>query len=169
MEIKKEDKTSEINSLLNRLYPLFENDYELLKGVVKFLEKRENPLLKKDCIPISIFRNDNLTVYEAITKFLRENVRLKYAEIAKILNKKHGPIGVVYRNARKKMNVPLDISSQEYSIPWSVLSIKKLTIFEVIVFYLKENYGLSFNKISSLLNRNYRTVWAIYKSAKKKT
>jgi len=138
--------------------------------ISRFLARLDSLSAKKeDSIPVSIFKNDLLTPYEAVTKFLKENLGLNYKEISGIINKKEGPIGVTYRNASKKMKSVLDASSTEYSLPFLIFKTKRATIFEAIVLYLKENYGLSFNKISSLLNRNYTTIWTIYRRAKKKT
>jgi len=43
-----------------------------------------------------------------------------------------------------------------------------MTIFETIVVYLKDTSELKFKNIAELLNRNYRTIWTVYKRAKKK-
>ncbi len=44
----------------------------------------------------------------------------------------------------------------------------KHTVFEAIVFYLKEEKGLSFRKIAELLNRDERNIWTVYARARKK-
>ena len=53
------------------------------------------------------------------------------------------------------------------SVPVSIFN-KKLGSLESIVKYLKEDEKLSNKKIGELLNRDNRTVWAIYNKAKKK-
>ena len=53
-------------------------------------------------------------------------------------------------------------------IPLEVISNRKLSVLESIVFYLKEEKHLSYRKIASLLNRDDRTIWTCYSRAKKK-
>lgn len=57
---------------------------------------------------------------------------------------------------------------EENSVPILIFDNDKLGALEAIVKYLKENRDLSFKKISILLNRNEKTVWATYFNAKKK-
>ena len=59
------------------------------------------------------------------------------------------------------------IKKDKISIPDSVFS-KKLTAFETLVKYLKENIGLSFSEIAKLTKRDARNMWHTYDIAKKK-
>lgn len=56
--------------------------------------------------------------------------------------------------------------SKETFIPLSIL--KNNSSLEAIVLYLKEVLNLRFNDIAKLLNRNQRTIWVTYATAKKK-
>src|SRR3989344_6399164 len=56
---------------------------------------------------------------------------------------------------------------EEIFFPISIIN-KKLTVLESVVKYLKEEKGLSLNKISKVVNRDERNVWHIYHEAKKK-
>ena len=76
---------------------LFEEFLAYLKTKKIDLSKFE----KEEGIPISIF-NSKLSTLESIVRFLREKKELRYKEIAKILKKNSGHIGVIYRNAVKK-------------------------------------------------------------------
>lgn len=53
------------------------------------------------------------------------------------------------------------------SIPISIFN-KKLGSLESIVKYLKEELNMSNNNIGKMLNRDNRTIWAVYNKAKKK-
>ncbi len=56
---------------------------------------------------------------------------------------------------------------EKYTIP-DYIFIKKLTILESSVKYLKENLGLTHKKIAELLGRDQRNIWQIYNSSKQK-
>ena len=57
---------------------------------------------------------------------------------------------------------------EDYLIPISVLSIRRLGGFEAIVKYFGENLGLSINKISKLTNRSKSTIGVVYHKARHK-
>jgi hypothetical protein len=56
----------------------------------------------------------------------------------------------------------------KYTIPLSIVADRDVSIFETIVEYLKEHYGLSYHEIAVLLNRDDRTIWTVYNRASKK-
>ena len=118
-------------------------------------------------LPISIFFNDDLSAFESITKYLKEEKNLRYSEIAKILNRDQRTIWCTYSKAKKKMQERL-ICSSEITIPVSYVSKRNLSVLETITTYCKEELALSFNKISTLLKRDYRTIWTVYSRAQKK-
>jgi len=140
-----------------------DDDIELFENFLEYLKQKKK--ISKDMIPTSIF-DKRLAPLEAVVKYLRENCEYSYNEIALLLNRNAGPIGVSYRNAKKKFSSGLDLSS-DVSIPVSIFKDSKLTVFESIVVYLKES-GFKFKKIAELLNRNYRTIWTVYSRAKKR-
>ncbi|MFH1641759.1 MAG: hypothetical protein ABIC04_02575 [Nanoarchaeota archaeon] len=53
-------------------------------------------------IPISIFRNRELSVLELITEYLKENVHLRYCQIASCLKRDDRTVWTAYQRARKK-------------------------------------------------------------------
>ncbi len=57
---------------------------------------------------------------------------------------------------------------KENVIPLFIFKNDSLSALEAIVKYLKEEYNLSYIKISKLLNRSNKTVWITYQRAKKK-
>jgi len=60
------------------------------------------------------------------------------------------------------------LTRQRVGIPLGVFSQDKLSCLEAIVKYLKETKAMSFNRISKLLNRDNRTIWATYSNTMKK-
>ena len=60
------------------------------------------------------------------------------------------------------------LGKREDSLPFGIFATSKISSLESIVKYLKESKGLSFAKISKLLNRSNKTIWATYSQASKK-
>ena len=117
-------------------------------------------------IPLNILHNHSSL--EAIVLYLKENLKLKYNEISKLLNRNQRTIWVTYANAKKK-KVAFNLEdSSEIFLPLSIFLSRNCSILETIVFYLRTNHLLSFNQISHLLGKNYRTIWTIYRRALKK-
>jgi DNA-directed RNA polymerase specialized sigma24 family protein len=57
---------------------------------------------------------------------------------------------------------------EELLIPVSVFKKPKLTPFEAMVTYLKEEKNLNYREIGKLLKRDERNIWTVYNRAKKK-
>ncbi|MFH1181908.1 MAG: hypothetical protein V1702_03035 [Candidatus Woesearchaeota archaeon] len=53
-------------------------------------------------------------------------------------------------------------------IPVSIFSNEKLSGFELVCKYLREDCGMRFAEAARILNRDYRTIWASYSSASRK-
>ncbi len=90
-----------------------------------------------------------------------------YMQIAEVLHKNPGPVGVIYRNAKKKFADAFSVSHENIMIPFSAFY-PELTVFESVVYYLKDNYNLKYKNVAQLLKRNERTIWTIYQRARKK-
>jgi len=54
------------------------------------------------------------------------------------------------------------------SLPIGVLKDRNIAILESIVEYLKDEQNMKYSEIARLLNRDDRTIWTVYKRAKKK-
>jgi hypothetical protein len=119
-------------------------------------------------IPISIFNNNYLSILEAVSKFLKENIGLKYCQIALMLNRNDRTIWSAYNNAKRKMNSDFLLYDSNYKVPLEIFRDRKLSVLEAVVEYLKDEFGLKFCKIAALLNRNDRTIWTVFQRAKKK-
>ena len=55
-----------------------------------------------------------------------------------------------------------------FNLKTSIFHNNKLTIFESLVKYLKQEKSFNFHEISILLNRDERNIWTVYKNAVKK-
>jgi hypothetical protein len=65
----------------------------------------------------------------------------------------------------------LDIAggkTAQEGIPITAFSNGKLSSLEIIVKYLKENFGKTYHEIGVLLNRDDRTIWSTYNNSIKK-
>ena len=54
-------------------------------------------------IPVSIFNNYSLSALESVTKYLREELSLRYCEIASLLNRDDRTIWTVYSRIKNKI------------------------------------------------------------------
>ncbi|MBI5392278.1 hypothetical protein HZA96_00275 [Candidatus Woesearchaeota archaeon] len=124
-------------------------------------------------IPLCIY-TDKLSGLEIITKFLRENLYLEFKEIAQLLNRSEKTIWQAYDDSRQKSseffsankNNNIRNNKNNYFIPLSIFSNRKLSILESLVKYLKERNYLTLAEISTLLNRDQRTIWTVYNRVK---
>ncbi len=53
-------------------------------------------------IDFSIFRNTNLTIFESLVKYLKENKKLSYHEIGLLLGRDERNIWTIYNRTKKK-------------------------------------------------------------------
>ncbi|MBN1503271.1 hypothetical protein JW930_07065 [Candidatus Woesearchaeota archaeon] len=153
------DKVSEALALIDKY---FKEKYNLkTQQVLELLDRKEI------FIPVSIFDNKGLGSLELVTKYLKEDLNKTYHEIAKLLNRDDRTIWSTYNNAVKKLKTRLAITAASHYLPISIFKERKFSVLESIILYLKKQ-GLSFTKISSLLNRDYQTIWTTYKKAEAK-
>lgn len=121
---------------------------------------------KEVLIPVSIFTK-KLSILEAITKYLKEDLELNYHEIGELINRNEKNLWHTYRNACKKLPSRLEISESRYFIPVSIFQ-NDLGVMGNVVLYLREEIELSFHNIAVLLERDDRTIWTMWNHAKKK-
>jgi hypothetical protein len=153
--------------------------FSTLLDLTSFLSDEQKSLLVKHLlsknihdpskifIPISIF-NKKISFLEAVAKYLHDNMELNFKVIAETLSREPVTVRTSYNNATKKHPQKLNASNFNPSIPLSILSNRKFSVFEIIAIYLKDEIHLSFNKIAGLLERDYKTIWTTYSRAKKK-
>ena len=131
---------------------------EQIKEVIK--EQKELAL------PISIFVKE-LSALESICKFLKENGKLNYHQIAELLHRDDRTIWTTYKHAYEKRKEEL-LEKNGLSIPVKIFAKRKLSVLETLVKYLKEEHELNYREIGELLHRNEKTIWTVYQRGKKK-
>ncbi len=123
---------------------------------------------KKDLLPISIFGNEELGCLETIVKYLKEDINLRFHDIALILNRNDRTIWATYKSACRKRKQKLIVKESKFLVPVSIFADRELSVLETIVTYLKGNFNLRYSQIAVLLNRDERNIWAVYNKALKK-
>ncbi|MFH1642460.1 MAG: hypothetical protein ABIC04_06195 [Nanoarchaeota archaeon] len=118
-------------------------------------------------IPLDIFVKE-LGSFEAIVKYLKENLGYTYHEISELLNRDERTIWNSYNKSKKKYSARIISRKSKFSLPVSAIKDRKLSVLESIVTHLKENCLLSYAQISKLLQRNFKTIWTVYYRARKK-
>lgn len=149
METKKSEVVEIILQLVSRLSE--EQKKELIDHLLK----------KEEGLPISIFRS-GISGLEAIVVYLKETKNQSIAEIAALLKRKKSTIYTTYKKAKEKSKKTLDVSDRSIVIPYQTFTIRKFSVLESLVAYLKDEHKLPFVKISLLLNKKYSTVRTVY-------
>lgn len=67
-------------------------------------------------IPVNIFRNRDLAVLESLVKYMKEELKMSYAEIASELNRNDRTIWTVYSRARKKIKALEEEENYTYNV-----------------------------------------------------
>jgi hypothetical protein len=165
-DLSRDANSYKIQEFSKKFIRFLEKEYGLgIKEVEGFISKKAKEELK---IPISIFNNKELSILENICKYLKEELKLNFHQIALLLNRNDRTIWTTYKNSVKKRKKRLSLEKSEISIPLSSLKNRKLTTFEIIVIYLKDGYKLNYHQIGVLLRRDERNIWATYQRARKK-
>ncbi len=149
-------------SELQLLFDRVKEKYNL-SNVDLFYKLKEKEIL----IPVSIF-NDNLSCFETIVKYLRENLNLSNKQISLLIKRSDKTIYQTYKSASEKFSGKLKSNDSEYYVPLLNLANRKLSVLENIVKFLHDCYDLSYSNIAKLLHRDPRTVWTVYQRTKKK-
>ena len=138
-----------------------------LEGNNKFFDGREKDNQNNLFVPLNIFCN-GLSGLEAISKYLKDVNKLKYCEIAKLIDRDDRTVWGAYSNASKKYNAGFNSENSNFNIPLSIFNKRPLSILETLTGFLKEDLNLRYCEIASLINKDQRTVWTAYNRAKKK-
>ena len=128
-------------------------------GLLRLLE---NKILLPDCIFVQ-----DLSVFQSIVKFLKENCGFKNKDIASLMHRSQKSVWQAYNNSIKVFPKKFKIIASRYYIPVSKL-VPSLTILESVVVYLKEKCLLNYHQIAILLKRDDRTVWTVYQRVKRR-
>lgn len=153
--LSKEEKIELISQLVNELKRLHNVSEQEILG------KREAS------IPVGVFANDALGSLEAIVKYMKEDMKLKFSKIAKILNRSNKTIWATYHNAVKKMPSSFGALSREIMVPVSIIADRSFSTLESIVGFVKD-FGLTNHEVAVMLHLDDRTIWTVYDKVKKK-
>jgi len=122
----------------------------------------------KIILPVSIFNNEELGSLETIVKYLKEDLNLRYHEIALLLNRDDRTIWTTYSVANKKRKEKLLVEESKFFIPILIFKDRKFSVLEALVSYLKDKFNLRYSEIAVLLARDERNIWTVYQRSKKK-
>jgi DNA-directed RNA polymerase specialized sigma24 family protein len=121
-----------------------------------------------DSFPVAIL-SQGLSSLEAIVKYMRENKKISYDIIAKLLSRNAKTLAVTYNVAKKKIPKLLDENislSEQKNIPFKIFD-NTLSILESIVKYLHDS-GYTYSQIGRMIDKDPRTIWTVYTRVKKK-
>ena len=145
-----------------------EKKIEILSLMIEHLKKEEQSSKNNNAgIPIGIFNNDIISSLEAIVKFMREVLKLRFRDISKLLNRSGKTIWATYYNASKKMPSEFSELRNDIIIPFSVFADRRYSTLESLVAFLK-NYGMTNHEIGVTLHLDDSTIWTIFDRAKNK-
>jgi DNA-binding CsgD family transcriptional regulator len=116
-------------------------------------------------IPIILFKQ-NISPAEILCKYLKENLGLRFSEIARLLNRDDRTVWINYRNAVKKKSEKIEVE-KKVLISIKIFSDRRLSVLEAVVNYLK-NKGFRNNEIAEILNKDQRNIYTLYSRARKK-
>ena len=154
-ELSKEDKIELVSYFINELKKSHNINEQEIFG------------RKEIMIPVGIFANDALSSLEAIVKYLKEDLKLKFSKIGKLLNRSSKTIWATYHNALKKMPSSFGAVSRDILIPASAIADRHFSTLEGVVGFIK---GLDYSnhEVAEMLCLDDRTIWSVYDRVKKK-
>ena len=158
-ELKKE-YTKEKQEIIELLIKEIKKKYKLSDEEIKEIRTRGEIKL-----PITIFSRE-LGGLEAVVKYTKENLKMRYREIASLLQRNERTIWTAYSKSKEKCPQQIKAKETALFLSSSIFS-KKLTILEAVILHLKEK-GLRYSEIAKLLERDQRNIWTIYSRAVKK-
>ncbi|MDD5191807.1 MAG: sialate O-acetylesterase [Candidatus Nanoarchaeia archaeon] len=159
---KKKNKLSEAELL--KLNSKLKEKYNI--SISEILKEIEEEKAKKEIqIPILIFES-RLGPAEALCKYLKESLELKYSEIAELIDRDERTVWINYRNASRKIKGKIK-TDPKILMPINIFSDRRLSILESVVRYLKEKQ-LRNVEIAKLLGKDQRNIYTLYSRARKK-
>lgn len=139
---------------------------QIIREIETVLELFKNPKNNYDLVPVSCFNKD-LGILESLTKYLHENKKYRFTEIAKLLNRDQRTIWVSYHNAQRKHKHKLPQTSN-LEVPLKIFANRKLSPLESLIVFLHSNFDYPFSKISEITGRSYQNIWRTYQNTKQK-
>lgn len=152
---------NQVKAIVDLVNSLSEKDKSLV--ISELIRQSEK---KTETAPLSIF-NKKLGALESIVKYLIE-MELSIKEISLLLNRSPKTIWSTYHQAKKKYPQKFSTFDFTWSMPLELFKSRKTSVLETLVSYLKDHYQLNFKKIAELLERDYQTVWTVYRRSQKR-
>lgn len=118
-------------------------------------------------IPLSIF-SSSLDPAEALYKFLKENEKFSFQQIAAELHRDQKSIWATYQRAAGKRKHSFLIQDEKIFLPLSIFTKRKYSFLESVIFYLNSVHHFSNKQIAKLLQRTPNTVAVLMKRARDK-
>ena len=137
-------------------------------GLEELLEvsgKREVKFREEIEIPLGVF-NQGISPAEALAKYLKENMKMRFSEIANKINRDERTIWINYRDANKKKKEKMRIEKKMF-VSIEIFADRRLSILESVVYYFKEK-GYRNIEIAEMLGRDQRNISTLYLRIKKK-
>src|SRR3989338_10669185 len=154
-ELSKEDKIALISYFVDALkkqHGMDEQEIFARKGIA---------------IPVGIFANDVLGSLEAVVKYMKEDLKLRFSKIAKLLNRSGKTIWATYSKSTKKMPSSFSDVSHDIMIPASAISNRSYSTLESVVGFVKD-LDYSNHEVAEMLHLDDRTIWTVWDRVKKK-
>ena len=171
---KKNEDNADIDRITSKFKDLSkDNKVELVSHFINELKRihgvSEQEILgkKEVSIPVGVFGNDVLSSLEAIVKYLKEELKIKFSKIARLLNRSNKTIWATYHNASKKMPSSFGAVSRDILIPASAISNRSFSTLESVVGFIKD-LDYSNHEVALMLHLDDRTIWTVYGRVKKK-
>ena len=171
---KYDEENADIESITSKFNRLSrEGQIRLASRLVSELKKShgvadQEILGKRELsIPIGIFENDVLSSLEAIVKYMKESLKLKFSKIAKLLNRSSKTIWATYSKAAKKMPPAFGQVSAEIMLPVSAVANRSFSTLESVVGFLKD-FDYSNHEAALMMHLVDRTIWTVWDRVKKK-
>jgi DNA-directed RNA polymerase specialized sigma24 family protein len=117
-------------------------------------------------VPVSLFAA-KLSPAEALVKYLKEQEKLRYADIARLLNRDQRGIWCTYQRAQRKQSAALSVPPSPHTIPVSLFAERKCSILEYVAHHLR-GQNLSHKDIAQLVNKSPSTIATVYHRARRK-
>ena len=150
-----------------------EEKIELVSGFIDELKRlhqvTEQEILRKKevLVPVGVFANDALSCLEAIVKYMKENLKMRFSKIAKLLNRSGKTVWATYSKAGKKMTSSFSDISRDIMIPASAISNRSYSTLESVVGFVKD-LDYTNHEVAEMLHLDDRTIWTVWDRVKKK-
>jgi hypothetical protein len=154
---------------INETITFFDKSLHREKEILQMEEKDNIDL------PIRIFREGNHGL-QAIVRFLKEEKKLTFSQISKLLGRDQRTIWCTYNNIKKikesqrknkisleKKNKSANNKTDEVFINSSIFRERKFSILETAAIHLLNDYSVK--ETASLLGRNQMTIWTVKRRA----